>query len=79
MVFNIETSVWINSIGLLIDIAGALLIYKNTPKVNFDSFYYDEEVHAKMRVTAKKMNDRVRLGTLLLFSGFIIQLLSNWL
>jgi hypothetical protein len=77
--FNFDISVLVNSIGLVFDVLGAILIYKNTPKVSFDNFLYDTEVYEKMRITARKMNKRVRVGTLFLFTGFLIQLISNWI
>lgn len=73
----------INSIGLVLDIAGALLLWKyGLPEsISREGRVYrvleqdDEEEKAK----AKKYDRWSRLGLFLLVGGFFLQLVSNYL
>lgn len=76
-------SIWINSLGLLIDIAGALLLWKfGLPEdVNREglSFLAIEETDEQERVKARKYDSYSRLALLFLIIGFILQLVSNFM
>lgn len=73
-----DISTIINSIGLLLDIIGVLIIYKNSPIVKAGTYFYEREHVEKMKIDAAKKNKLVRKGTFILFIGFIIQLVSNF-
>ena len=74
-----DISLAINSIGLLLDIVGALLMFFNAQPVNYDVLFNDRERLKVLRSIARKKNRRIKLGALLLFIGFMLQLVSDWL
>lgn len=73
----------VNSIGLVLDIAGALLLWKyGLP----ESISREGHVHLVLeknneeeKAKAKKYDRWSRLGLFLLVSGFFLQLVSNFL
>ncbi len=81
----------LSSLGLLLDIAGAILIllYSASLKVSktgqeiikeeFDpkKETFAEYIKSEQRIIAK-YNSRTKLGICLLISGFSLQILSNW-
>lgn len=69
----------INSVGLLFDIAGALLMYFNAQPVSYQTYLYRREELKLLASKAKKKNQRMKLGAILLFTGFMLQLLASWL
>jgi len=72
-------SLTINSIGLLLDIAGALLMYYNAQPINYSTYVYRDEELKVLALKAKKKNKRIKLGAILLFIGFMLQLFASWL
>lgn len=78
MDFNIDISFWLNSAGLLVDMVGVVIIYLNSPKEIGGTYLYDRETAKKMRRDAIRRNKCVRNGTLILFMGFCLQLVSNF-
>lgn len=69
----------LNIIGLVINIAGALLMFINTPRVNFQVYLYNREEGPLLRDKEKRMNKRIKQGMLLLFIGFFLQLIAIFL
>lgn len=69
----------INSIGLFLDVVGALLMFYNSQPVNFVVRLNNRERNNELMKIAKRMNKRIKLGAFLLFLGFTLQLISNWL
>ncbi len=74
-----DISLAANSVGPLLDVIGALLMLFNSQPVNYDILFRDRERLKELRVVAKKKNQRIRFGAFLLFLGFMLQLISNWL
>ncbi len=72
-------SLIINSVGLLLDIAGALLMYFNSKPVSYATYLYSNKELKAFSIKSKKMNKRVKLGAFLLFIGFVLQLFASWL
>ena len=69
----------LNTIGLVIDIIGALLMYFNTQPVNYQTYIYRrEELKGSLYKKAKKKNQKIKLGAFLLFVGFFIQIIATW-
>jgi hypothetical protein len=65
-----------NLIGLVTGMSGAYLMYHFTPKISSGTFLYQEaELREKEKKDAYK-NKMVRNGMLLLFIGFIFQLIA---
>jgi hypothetical protein len=62
-----------NTSGLIINMAGAYMMFHFTPKIESRLFMYTEEEHRKMQQKDLLKNKMVRLGMLLLFIGFILQ------
>ncbi len=66
----------LNFIGLITGMAGAYLMYHFTPKANSRTFIYtrtEQEVITKKDVYKNKV---VRFGMLLLFVGFLLQVVA---
>ncbi len=69
----------VNSIGLVFDIIGVVLLYiyiKPAPKVGA---YVMDEPNEEEQAKQKKSEARSRFGLLLLIIGFSCQLASNYL
>ena len=68
-----------NLTGLVINMAGAYLMYRNAPPVNSQTFLYrDEEMKEKIKKDKHK-NKMSRNGMLLLFVGFLFQFTAFFL
>lgn len=63
----------LNLIGLVINMAGAYLMFHFTPKVESRLFIYTEEEHNQKHKKDVYKNQMIRLGMLLLFLGFLFQ------
>lgn len=68
----------INSVGLIFDIIGAILMFRNSQAVNFGTYIYTKKELKDLKMKARKMNRMVKLGAIFLFIGFSLQLISNW-
>lgn len=68
-----------NAIGLCINIAGAYLMYHNTPKVTSQVYLYSRDELEKNRKRDARKNGMIRFGMQLLFIGFIFQLIALFL
>jgi hypothetical protein len=66
----------LNIAGLCINIIGALLIFFNTPLINYKTYLYNKSEEDGLNKKAKRKNDLARLGALLLVVGFALQLAS---
>ncbi len=66
----------LNIAGLVISMAGAMLVYLNTPKVNFQIYLYNESERPEKERKAKAMNRRTKQGMLFIFFGFLLQLIA---
>lgn len=71
-----ELTDWLNFSGLLCNIAGALMMFFATPKVDFGTWVFMREEEPKMRRKALRRNLVIRSGALLLFAGFLCQLIG---
>ena len=68
-----------NLTGLVINMVGAYLMYRNAPPVNSQTFLYrDEEMKEKIKKDKHK-NKMSHNGMLLLFIGFLFQLIAFFL
>lgn len=72
-----NTSLYINLIGLFISIIGALVMYQNSPS-NFHTIdggdFTDDNTKNEEKINKK--NKHLRCGFLILFFGNLIQLVS---
>lgn len=67
----------INVVGLILDITGAVMIYLNTPHPSNQTWIYSSEEGKALYQQEKKERRRVKLGMILLGSGFLLQLIST--
>ena len=68
-----------NLTGLVINMVGAYLMYRNAPPVNSQTFLYrDEEMKEKIKKDKHK-NKMSHIGMLLLFIGFLFQFIAFFL
>lgn len=67
-----------NTAGLLIDIAGAALIFFNSPEVNSNTFSYFESEMKEIEAKDRRIRKKARLGFALLALGFILQLAGSF-
>ena len=74
-----ELSNLINSIGLVTDIIGALLMFYYSPITTFYTHIYNFGEEEKLKEKANKINKYVKIGAYLLFTGFTLQLISNFI
>jgi hypothetical protein len=66
----------LNLTGLIVNIVGAYLMYRNAPPVNSQTFLYrDEEMKEKIKKDKHK-NKMSRYGMFLLFIGFFLQFIA---
>jgi len=68
-----------NLTGLIINMVGAYLMYRNAPPVNSQIFFYQERELEQMAKRDKQKNKMSRYGMLLLFVGFLFQLVAFFL
>lgn len=67
---------YLNIIGLVINMAGAFMVYYHTPKIGFRTILYNKK-EAKEREEATKItNQRISHGMLILFIGFFFQFIA---
>jgi hypothetical protein len=64
----------LNLCGLVINMIGAYLMYHYTPRVNSQVYLYQQEEAEQMWRKDQFKQRMIRLGMLLLFIGFILQL-----
>jgi len=69
----------LNSIGLVLDIIGALIMFFNSQKVSYATLIHNTDITRKLQKKAKLKNRLANSGALFLVVGFSLQLLSNWL
>ncbi len=78
-----ETSNVLNSLGLIIDIIGVILIfcYGISPMldVNGSVYFVSEQVDEDEKKKAMKYKSLSRLGLMMVIVGFILQLISNFI
>ena len=78
-----ETSNLLNSIGLVLGMIGVVLLffYGISPMIDSDGtvFLAAEQEDENEKKKAKKYNCFSRLGLILIFIGFILQLSSNFI
>lgn len=74
-----DTSLMINSIGLIIDIIGAAIMFFNSQKVEYGSSFISNQRLQELSLKAKKKNKNASIGILLLLIGFILQLFAAWI
>ncbi len=68
-----------NLIGLVINMVGAYLMYRNAPPVNSQTFLYKREEMQQIVKRDKQKNKMSRYGMLMLFVGFLFQLIAFFL
>lgn len=68
-----------NLIGLIINMVGAYLMYRNAPPVNSQTFLYRDEEMKQIIKRDQFKNKMSRYGMLLLFIGFLFQLIAFFL
>ena len=68
-----------NLTGLVVNMVGAYLMYRNAPPVNSQTFFYKREEMEQIIKKDKLKNKMSRNGMLLLFIGFIIQFIAFFL
>ncbi len=67
---------FLNIFGLIFNISGAFLMFYFTPKVSFTTYLYDRSEHPKLKHSASRKNNLIRLGVFLLFAGFVLQFIA---
>jgi len=68
-----------NLAGLIINMVGAYLMYRNAPPVNSQTFLYRDEEMQQIIKRDKFKNKMSRYGMLMLFVGFLFQLIAFFL
>lgn len=69
----------LNAAGLLTGMTGAYIMFYFSPKVDSGTWLYpDSEAH-NMRKKDRYKNNMVRNGMLLLFAGFLLQIVAIFL
>jgi len=68
-----------NLSGLVINMAGAYLMYRNAPPVNSQTYLYQAKELQEMAKRDKHKNTMSRYGMLLLFVGFLFQFIALFL
>lgn len=69
----------LNLTGLIINMTGAYVMYKNAPVVNSQTSLYQDDELKKIIKNDKHKNKMSRNGMLLLFVGFLFQLVAFFL
>ena len=73
-----DASNYLNIIGLALDVSGACLVFFNSPKTTYQTHMYQSSEIPELVKKADKQNNLAKFGFLLLFIGFMIQLISNF-
>jgi hypothetical protein len=68
-----------NLTGLVINMVGAYLMYRNAPPVNSKTFIYQNSELQEMAKRDNKKNKMSRNGMMMLFIGFVLQLVAFFL
>ncbi len=68
---------YFNIIGLIIDIAGAILIFFNSPEFTHHTYIYSDEEETNLNKKEIAIRRRARIGMGMLIIGFVFQLLGN--
>lgn len=66
----------LNIIGLLLGMIGSFLMFINTPKISFRTIVYQKAERPIIEAKEKLMNQKLRAGMILLFIGFLLQLIA---
>lgn len=75
---ELSVSGFLNSIGLFLDILGALLIFFNSPEKTHVTLIHSDEETNRLERKAKRQVNYTKIGALILTFGFVLQLISNW-
>ncbi len=67
----------LNNIGLVMDIAGALLMFFGTEKASYEVYIYNKGETERLEKKAYIKNLLIKTGALLLFFGFLLQIFGN--
>lgn len=59
--------------GLLLDITGAIFIFLNSPKIEFNTYLFQEDELIELNKKAAKKHLYTKIGLLLLIIGFLAQ------
>lgn len=68
---------YIGTVGLCLDIFGALIMFYNTPKVNSRLYVYTQKENETFRKRDIKKNRNLKRGIFLIIIGFCLQLLQS--
>lgn len=66
----------LNILSACLNMSGTILMFYNTPKISSKVFIYRHEELVALEARDKLRNKMTRLGMLLLFIGFLVQLLA---
>lgn len=69
----------INSIGLLMDIIGVLLVFLNSPIMQSVTYISSPEQNEVMRKRDRRKNISAKVGLTLIVLGFVVQISSNFI
>ena len=64
----------LNVLSASLNMAGAMLMFLNTPKVDSGTYLYEHEEMIEIEKRDERKNRFTRLGMMLLFVGFLLQL-----
>lgn len=64
----------LNVTGLFLTFTSSFLMFLNSPRVDFNTYMYFKEEHSELRRKAGKLNNRIKLGMLLIALGSALQL-----
>jgi len=67
----------LNSIGLILDIVGAILVFLNSPEFTYGNYTYFQKEMEALENKARKKRNLSRSGMALIAFGFAFQLVSN--
>ena len=71
-----ELNKLLNIIGLITNTLGAFLMFYYTPKVDSNTYLYNEDEQPEINGNDGSRNKWIRNGMIMLFIGFIIQLIA---
>lgn len=76
---TMTTSQILNSSGLIIDIIGIIIMFRNSPKVSFSNILYNYDESIELEKIAFKKNRNTKIGLGIIAFGFTLQLVSNFI
>lgn len=67
------------SIGLLLDIIGVIIMFLNSPRVEYGPVMYHKNEQEALNKKARKYHRNTKVGLIILSSGFTLQFVALFL